>query len=310
MNSPPGQVADRQIRTRKNRRTRIGFPHVSLIPLSLVLLLLVAFPLVELIRMAFSNLTLAGGEFNWSFSGLENANAMLNDQIFWTSVYQTLILVSVAVLVEVILGTALAIIVEGLGRAASLARNLLIWPVIVTPVAVGVTFSLILNPEFGILNYILGVFNLPTQAWLSSTTWALPTVIAVDVWHWTPFVFLLVLAALAGVDRSLYEAARTDGASAWQLIWHVTLPGIAPTIATAALLRIVLGFKVFDEVYLLTSGGPGTSTEVISTYIHDVFSAQGNLGYGSFLSLTTIVILGSGIGLFFVIRAGVRKWVA
>lgn len=310
MNSPSSQIADRRSRSHKSRRTHIGFPHVALFPLSLVLLALVAFPLVELVRMAFSNLTLSGGDFNWSFSGLDNFHSMLNDQIFWTSVYQTLILVSVAVLLEVILGTALAIIVEGLGRSATLARNLLIWPVIVTPVAVGVTFSLILNPEFGILNVFFGALDLPTQSWLSSTTWALPTVIAVDVWHWTPFVFLLVLAALAGIDRSLYEAARTDGASAWQVIWHVTLPGISPTIATAALLRIVLGFKVFDEIYLLTSGGPGTSTEVISTYIHDVFATQGNLGYGSFLALTVIIILGLGIGLFFAGRSYVRKWVA
>lgn len=308
MHSIASKASGTRPRNAAKRRTRtpFGFPHVSLLPLTIVLIVLVAVPLVELVRMAFSDLKLSGGQFHWQFSGLDNFHAMAHDGVFWTSVYQTLLLVCGAVFLEIVLGTALAIIVENLGRAASLARNLLIWPAIVTPVAVGVTFSLILNPEFGILNSILDVLHLPTQAWLSSTTWALPTVIGVDVWHWTPFVFLLLLAALAGIDRSLYEAARTDGATPWQVIWHVTLPGIAPTITTAALLRVVLGFKVFDEVYLLTSGGPGTSTEVINTYIQDVFSAQGNLGYGSLLSLTVIVLLGAGIGIFYLAKRVVK----
>ncbi len=287
---------------RRGRRRRFGFPHLSLLPLIVVLIALVGVPLVQLVTMSFSNVSLSGGEFLWNFSGLDNFRTMMADEIFWISVRQTIMLVVAAVLLEVILGTALAIAVESLGRSWAIARNLLIWPLIVTPVAVGVTFSLILNPEFGVLNSILDTLHLPTQAWLSSTTWALPTVIAVDVWHWTPFVFLLILAGLAGVDRSLYEAAETDGASAMQIIRNVTLPGIAPAIATATVLRTVMGFKVFDEIYLLTSGGPGTSTEVINTYIHNVFSNQGNLGYGSFLALTVIVLLMTGIALFYVAR--------
>jgi multiple sugar transport system permease protein len=132
---------------------------------------------------------------------------------------------------------------------------------------------------------------MPHQSWLASTTWALPTLVVVDVWHWTPVVFLLVLAGLASIDQTLYEAARVDGASEWRIFWRITLPLLAPTLAIAAMARAILGFKVFDEIFLLTNGGPGTSTEVVSTYVRDVFFEQFNMGYGAFLGITIVLLL-------------------
>lgn len=272
-------------------RFPLKFKHWALAPLIIFLILFLFYPLLELLRMGFSTASLGAGQFQWQFTGLTNFRTMLQDEIFRVALVHTLIFVTVAVALEVILGTILALMVVRARWLAGIARNVLVWPVIITPVAISVTWWLILNTEFGVLNYVLEAIGLPQQAWLSSTTWALPTLIGVDVWHWTPLLFLLVLAGLANIDPTLYEVARTDGASGWQLFRYVTLPLLLPTIGTAAILRTILGFKVFDEIYLLTNGGPGIATEVISTYVHDIFFNQTRMGYGAFLGLVVVLVL-------------------
>lgn len=279
----------------KRRRVRIlgrplGFEHWALLPLLLFFLALVLYPISELVRLGFSTVTLSQAGFVREFSGLENFYTMLRDEIFRISLLNTVVFVAVGVTLQLILGTFLAVLVERARLLSGLARNILVWPAIITPVAISVTFWLILNIEFGLLNYILDPLGL-RQAWLSSPTWALPTLIAVDVWHWTPVVFLFALAGLANIDHTLYEAARVDGASEWRMFWTITLPLLAPTLAVAGATRIILGFKVFDEIYVLTGGGPGTSTEVISSYIQEVFVQQSEYGYGAFLSLAVVVML-------------------
>lgn len=269
----------------------LGFQHLALVPLLTFLLLFVLYPAVQLIFMGFSTLTLSGGAFNWEFAGLQHLGTMLGDRVFQRALLNTLIFVAAAVTIQLVLGTTLAVLVERARYLSGIARNVLIWPAIITPVAISVTWWLILNIEFGVLNYILDVVGLPEQAWLASTTWALPTLIGVDVWHWTPIVFILVLAGLSNIDQTLYEAARTDGASEWDVFWRITMPLLLPVLVVAALTRTILGFKVFDEIYLLTSGGPGNSTEVISTYIRRVFFDQVRMGYGAFLGLIVVAVL-------------------
>jgi multiple sugar transport system permease protein len=273
----------------------LGFEHWALLPLLLFFLAFVIYPVFELVSLGFSTVTLSQGGLVREFSGLSNFYAMLEDRIFWGSLLNTVIFVAAAVILQLTLGTLFALLVERARFLSGMARNVIVWPAIVTPVAVGATWWLLLNIEFGLFNYVLDALGLPQQAWLASTTWALPTLIVVDVWHWTPVVFLFVLAGLANIDHTLYEAARIDGASEWRVFRNITLPLLAPTLVVAAITRIILGFKVFDEIFLLTGGGPGNSTEVISTYIQEVFVQQTDFGYGAFLSLTIITIL---IGLF------------
>lgn len=246
--------------------------------------------------MSFSTATLTGGGFEWEFSGLANFYTMLDDQICRKALTNTVIFVFTATAAQVVLGTCLALMVERARWFSGIARNVLVWPAIITPVAISVTWWLILNIEFGLLNHVLNAVGLPRQAWLASATWALPTLIAVDIWHWTPIVFLLALAGLANIDQTLYEAARVDGASGWQVLWRITFPLLLPTLAVAAVVRIILGFKVFDEIYLLTDGGPGTATEVVSTYIRRVFFDQTQLGYGAFLGLVVVAMLVTLLG--------------
>lgn len=286
---------DARVRDRRLHRPRfsrlLGFQYLALVPLFLFLLLFVVYPVGELIRMAFSNLETMRGEFVWEFNGLSNLGTMVNDKTFLVSLRNTIVFVVLGTTLQIIIGTALAVLVEKARFVGGLARNVLIWPAIITPVAISVIWWLIINIEFGILNHTLDALGLPEQRWLASTTWALPALIVVDVWHWTPLVLLLVLAGLANIDHTLYEAARMDGASEWRVLWGITLPLLAPVLLVAALTRIVLGFKVFDEIYVLTSGGPGLSTEVISIYIRRVFFEQLRMGYGALLGLTVVTVL-------------------
>lgn len=269
----------------------LRFEHWALAPLLLFLALLVAYPLFQMVGMAFSTAMPASGGFEWRFTGLENFRTMLSDALFAAAMKNVVLFVAAATAIELVLGTALALLVERARWMSGVARNVLIWPVIVTPVAISATFWLILNPQFGLLNHLLPAVGLPPQTWLASPTWALPTLVLVDVWHWTPVVFLLVLAGLAGIDRNLYDAARVDGAGGLRVFTAITLPLLAPTLLGAAMIRGVLGFKVFDEIYLLTSGGPGTSTEVISSNIQRVFFQQFDMGYGAFLGLVVLLAL-------------------
>ncbi len=285
------RVEDQELVRPRRVKQPFGFKHLALLPLFLFLLLFVLYPLVELLRMAFSSLETMRGEFIWEFNGLTNLRTMLDDSTFLVSLRNTVVFVVAATTLQLVIGTALAVLVEKAHYLGGVARNVLVWPAIITPVAISVTWWLILNIEFGVLNHLLDALGLPEQRWLASTTWALPALVAVDVWHWTPLVFLLVLAGLANIDHTLYEAARIDGASEWKVLRGITLPLLTPVLLVAALTRIVLGFKVFDEIYVLTSGGPGQSTEVISLYIRRVFFEQLRMGYGAFLGLTVVMVL-------------------
>ena len=292
----------------KGRRLRIlgrplGFEHWALLPLFLFLLLFVLYPTVELIRAAFSTVSTTEGGFSWKFSGLDNFYTMLGDEVFRAALLNTIIFVVGGVALQLVLGTLLAVLVERSRILSGLARNVLVWPAIITPVAISVTWWLILNSEFGLLNRLLEAVDLPRQAWLASTFWVLPALILVDVWHWTPVVFLLVLAGLANIDQTLYQAARVDGASEWRVFRSITLPLLAPTLVVAALVRTVLGFKVFDEIFLLTKGGPGTASEVVSSYVRKVFFEQVNLGYGAFLGLVIISVMLLLFAAFFGLRS-------
>jgi multiple sugar transport system permease protein len=145
------------------------------------------------------------------------------------------------------------------------------------------------NPDIGIINDLCRHLGIPPQSWLSEPHYALPAVLAVDVWHWTSFLFLILLAGIQSIPREPLEAAEVDGASPWQQFTTVTLPLLRPAIFVAILFRAVFAFKVFDEIFLLTSGGPGNATEVLSLYIYRVEFLFSDFGYGALLSLLTIV---------------------
>ena len=147
------------------------------------------------------------------------------------------------------------------------------------------------NYDFGIFNQTLAAIGATPVNWLGSASLALASVIVVDVWHWVPFVFLILFAAVEGLPVDLLEAARVDGATRWQVVWRIMIPLLRPAIIVAFLFRTILAFKVFDEVFLLTSGGPGTATELVNLHLYKVFFEQNQLGYGALLSLAVIAAI-------------------
>lgn len=271
-------------------RLNSGFRHWSLWPLLGFVLALAIYPVAQLIPMALSTIEFAGGRQIWTFTPRRNLELLLDDAVLRDSIVNTLIFVVLSVAIEMVIGFFAAVYIACLRRGRVLARALMILPILVPAVAIGAMWKLMYNYDFGLFNQILGLVGIGPANWLGDVNFALLAVVAVDVWHWTPFVFLILFASIEALPQDVLEAARVDGASAWQTIRLVLLPLLAPALAVAALFRAIAAFKAFDQVYLLTNGGPGTATELISLHLNRVFFEQNQLGYGAMLSLTVIAI--------------------
>jgi multiple sugar transport system permease protein len=267
------------------------FRHWSLLPAVVLFVLLTVYPVANLARMSVSTVEFSQGREIWTFTPLRNVALLAADDVVPAAVLNTLVFVVASVAIEMVLGLALALLVAGVGRGKGLVRTVMILPILVPPVAIGSMWKLMYNYDFGIFNQTLVALGFAPANWLGSTSLALWSVVLVDVWHWVPFVFLILFAAVEALPVDVLEAARVDGATRWQLVRRVMLPLLAPAIVVALLFRTILAFKVFDEVFLLTSGGPGTSTELVTLHLYKVFFEQNQLGYGALLSLALIAAI-------------------
>lgn len=263
----------------------------SLAPAILFFLMLAILPVANLVFTSFYDVSWAAGEKQMTYIGLENYAAIKDDPLFTAGVINTAILVLVATTAQVVIGLALAMACSSYGDKSRPIRAMLILPLLIPGIVIGAIWRLMYNSQFGIFNQVLETIGLSGHDWLGSPTTALAAVIMVDIWHWTPFAFLLLLAAIESLPRDVSEAAKMDGATRWQEFRRVTLPLLFPAILMTFLFRAVMASKVFDEVFLLTSGGPGTSTEVISFTIYQRFFLQDNAGYGSALSVSVIFVV-------------------
>jgi len=262
------------------------FPYVLLAPCLLLLLALTVYPLFFLARLSLHRMT-PDGE---AFAGLANFTRLLTDDFFWRALGQTLAFTFGALTLEFLLGLALALLLHSRIRGRNLWRALFLLPMILPPVVAGVIWRLIYNPSFGILNAALQWLGFDTArlTWLADPSVALAAVIIVDVWEWTPFVFLILLAGLQAIPEEPYEAARIDGSSAWQTFRHITLPLLAPAILVALLLRTFDLLRLFDQIFILTQGGPGFATETVSLYIYKTAFRFYDFGYAAALSFVLL----------------------
>lgn len=272
-------------------RTLCSFRVLSLIPFLLVIAVLGAYPFSQVVRMAFSRVNLRGGGMQLELVGFQQFLTALGDPVVWHSLGITAVFVLATTLVSVVLGTALAILTDRATVLQGVARNVLVWPAIIAPVVVSVLWVLILNPQIGVLNMTFGALGWPEQGWLGSGVGAMVSIIAVDVWHWTPIVYLLAYSALKSIDPEVLEAASIDGASPARAVRYVILPLLTPAVLASLAIRTMMGIKAFDEMYLLTRGGPGDSTTIISLLIRGIVFDDVNLGYGSAVSLMTVLVV-------------------
>lgn len=262
------------------------FPYLFIAPSVVLLLALTVYPLLYIVRISLYRMT-PGGE---TFVGVENFLRLFRDPFFFRSLGQTFVFTFGSLGLEFLLGLSLALLLDSQIRARGFWRALFLLPMILPPVVVGVIWRLIYNPNFGVLNGTLQLLGLDTSrlTWLADPAVALAAVMVVDVWEWTPFVFLILLAGLQAIPEEPYEAARMDGSSAWQTFVHVTLPLLAPAILVALLLRTMDLLRIFDQIFILTQGGPGFATETISLYIYKTAFRFFDFGYAAAMSLVLL----------------------
>ncbi len=229
-----------------------------------------------------------------------NFSRLFGDRLFAAAGVQTIVLTAAALTVEFLLGLSLAVLIDSLAHGRAFFRTGLLVPMLLPPVVAAVAWRLIYNPQFGMLNGMLRQLGFKTEwlTWTSGQNSALASVILVDVWEWTPFLFLLLSAGLQAIPPEPLEAARIDGAGAWRIFRDVTLPLLKPTILLALLLRAMDLVRIFDQIFILTQGGPGTATETVSLYIYRTAFRFSNFGYAaamSFVLLAATMLFSRGL---------------
>lgn len=260
------------------------------LPACVALLAINGVPLVYSTVLAFFRWNLTQAFRPPRFVGLDNFIQLVGTAQFWDSTLHTMILMFGAVALEAVIGLGIALLLDQRLRGTSAAASMLLIPVAIAPAVVGFLFGNLLNESLGPINYYLSALGLPAPPWLSSSTWALPSIILVDVWQWTPFMMLLLLAGLRSLSPEIQEAAKVDGAGWWQGLRYVTLPMLRPVIAIAILLRAIDAFKTFDLVFLLTFGGPGTSSQTLSFYGYTIGVQFFDIGRASAISFVMVQI--------------------
>jgi multiple sugar transport system permease protein len=275
-------------------RARFGernFKYLLIGPAIFVLLLIGIFPLVYLLLVSFQGITMT--ETSTDFIGGANYAQLFDDARLWEALLHTLIFTVIALPLELLLGLAMAqLFLERLpGRQIFIA--LLVLPVVVSPIVSGATWSLMFNHRFGPINQMIGWIwgEELTLLWTISPHLVYPAILAAEVWQWTPFMFLLLLAALANVDKSQLEAAAIDGAGWWRTFFMIVLPAIWPVMAIAILIRGLDLFRLFDVVWALTKGGPGTTTETISIFTYIKGFQQFETSYTAAVAFLVILLL-------------------
>jgi multiple sugar transport system permease protein len=263
-----------------------------LAPAVAVLISIVVFPLAYSVILSFYdwNIIRAGG---WSWAGINNYRTILfQDSYFRSSFKVTLFYLAGTVSVQFGLGLVVALILDQITRKIiGFLRTVLVLPITMTPVVVGIIWRLMYNPDSGMLNYFLSWFGFSPVNWTGMPGTALPSVMMADIWEWTPFVALILLAGLQSLPREPYEAALVDGASSWQTFCYITFPLLSPAMLVALLIRVMDSFKTFDLIFVLTQGGPGMSTEILNYYTYRYGFKFFHLGYASALSWVLLVVV-------------------
>ena len=223
--------------------------------------------------------------------GWDNFVSAFGNPRVWSSLWTTLLFAGVCVSIEMVLGIALALALEHPVRGMSFFRTLFILPMMIAPIAVGLAWRYMFDAQFGLINALLVLVGIPAQTWLADPTLAFIAIVIADVWQWTPFVFIMMIAALAGVDGSVIEASRIDGANWWQMTFRVKLPMVMHVIAITLMMRLIDAFRVLEVIYVLTFGGPGDSTEILALHIYKTAFVGQQLGVAAAISVLLLVVV-------------------
>jgi len=268
-----------------DRRQDFAYPA----PAVATLFLIVIIPIVFNLYLTFTRWTIGLGQPR--FIGLGNFIELLSDERVLNGVKVMVYFSGLSLSLEMVLGLLIAVYFNRQFKGSEVVQAIYILPFAATPVAVALIWRIMLNPEIGVLNYLLRSVGLSGSLWVSSPKTVIPALVMVDVWKWTPMITLIVLAGLKSLPHEPYEAARVDGASALQIFWYITLPMIRPVLIAALMLRSPDNLKEFDIIYTITQGGPGIASETLYLYSYNVGFSFFKAGYGSALMVVVFLIV-------------------
>jgi len=264
-----------------DRRAAVFF----VLPAVVLLLALVVYPLVNDVRLSLAHLSPGIDE---QFVGFTNYKAVLSDSDFWRSVWVTVKYSIMSLVIEFIVGFGLALLMARIVRGGGLLRTLILIPTMLTPSVAAINFRNLLNYNFGLINYLIGLVGIGPRPWLASSGSSLAALVLTDVWRSTPFFVLILSAGLLALSPEVMEATELDGANGWQKLLHVQIPLLVPLILVTVLFRVIDLFRTFDTVFTLTNGGPGNATNVTSMQIYtDMYVGQ----YTSYAATEAVVFL-------------------
>jgi len=263
--------------------------YLLLAPTLIAIFVIVIYPLIYSVYISLTDLTL--GMPMVSFIGINNYIEAFKDPLFVGSLLVTAEFTFIAVTVEFAIGLAVALVLYREFKGKNIVRTISLFPMMIPPVIVGIIWLLLYQPDFSLINYLLSRIGIKGPLWLQSRPWALVSIIIADIWQWTPFFILLFSSGLTALPQDPIEAAKVDGASNIQLFRYIILPLLKPIILVALTLRLIEVFKIFDKVYVMTRGGPGTYTEMLSFRVWKEAFMFRNFGYSAAMSYVMIIIL-------------------
>ena len=258
------------------------------IPALVVISAVIVFPWVFTLWMSAHRWTLGQEQ---SFIGFENYIRLASDGRFWESLWHTLIYTVLSVVAPLFLGTLAALVFDAQFPLRGFLRGVFVMPMMTTPVAIALVWTMMFHPQLGVLNYLLSFVGIGPLEWIYNQSTVIPSLVLVETWQWTPLVMLIVLGGLAAVPREPYESAEIDGANAWQKFRYLTMPMIAPFLMIAVIIRSIDAVKSFDIIYAMTQGGPGTASETINIYLYNTAFAYYDIGYGSAMAVVFFIII-------------------
>lgn len=275
-----------------------------ILPALVATVAIIVFPWIFTIWMSLHEWKIGGAK---TWVGLRNYIDLASNQRFLESMWHTAYFTVLAVLLPLVAGTFAAVIFNRRFPLRGLLRTIFIMPMMATPVAIALVWTMMFHPQLGVLNYLLSVVGIPPSEWVFARSTVIPSLALVEVWLWTPFVMIIVLGGLAAVPEEPYESARLDGATQWQMFRYITFPLVLPFIAVAGVMRTIDAVKAFEVIYVISSGGPGTASETINLYLYSQAFAYYNVGTAS----TVVVVFFAIILLLSVALLWVRersKW--
>ncbi len=273
----------------RSRETDRYWNVLSLAPLCLLLFFLTIIPLLSLIYTSFFKVTWSGG-YLYEGVGFQNFFDLVENKFYIPGVKNTIQFALITVIIQILIAYVIAIVLNKI-KYRIIYLSIFMLPILLPPIVIGSIWRLMYGFDFGLFNYLLSYLGIMPIDWLGDAKIAFISIIILDIWHWTPFSVILLITAIEGIPKDILEAGLIDGTNFLKEAYYLITPLIMPTIIVASLFRFIMSFKVFDEIYLLTQGGPGTATEVVSFSIYETYFESDNIGLGSAMSVTTLILI-------------------